>query len=212
MPVDLLDVPDAWVRQRPGLLRRLRRPTAFATVAVAAVLLATQLGQLAENRAVGMSLQEAAAMFGVPARQVLPTVDGFVAIRMNPSSAGRIELLRAGAQDQSAMVIATEQVDPASSGKDTVSMSAFSVSCRPDARLTQPDFVFGYVQYASAFPDQVTVDSPASGTWNRGLFVFAFDPGIRPGWVEIETHSSVRPDLDAKAQLAPAAFDHGDAC
>lgn len=212
MPVDLLDVPDAWVGQRPGLLRRLRRPTAFAAVAVAAVLLATQLGQFAANRADGMSLQTAAAVLGLPARQVLQTADGFVAIRMNPSRVGRIELLHADAQGRSTIVIATAQLDPARLGKDTVSMSAFGVSCRPDAGLTQPDFVFGYVHYASVFPDQVAVDAPSTGTWNQGLFVFALDPDVPPGWLAIDTHSSARPDLDAKAQFAPEAFDHRDAC
>lgn len=212
MPDGLLDVPDAWVRPRRRVRLLLGRSLAVASVAVAAVLLALQLGRFVVNQSSAISLDAAASLVGVSARQVLQTDDGFVAIRMDRSQMGHIELFHLAAKDGTMTLLATAEIDPRWLDKDMVSMSAFGLSCGAASGLTQPDYVFGYVQYASAYPDQVTIDAPSSGTWNRGLYVFALDAGAGARWVKIDTHSSARPDLGGKAQLAPTTFDRNDSC
>lgn len=215
LPAAVLRVPDRWVRQRPSLDQLVGRPIAIAAMVAAGVLLATQLPWLTALRQEPLTAASAASRVGMPARQVLATRDGMVAIRFSPNRSSVLEVLLISGDGTTGdvRVLSTASLDPSALREEVLSFKLFSLSCAPAAGLAQPDFLFGYTQYAGIFPETIDLNAASVGTWNDGLFLFALDPTATPaGTLTVTTQAAARPDLSASGDVLATKFDHLAGC
>ena len=240
MPHDLLRVPGAWVRSRRSATRFERGLALITTAAVATVLVTALLTRIASVPPAGGPVDDPAAAlaaFGVDPQLGVRTEDGVLALRVGLDGGARIRLgLITGSDGE----YAWRDLATAVAATDRVAQTyvyAHPVSCVPDAGLTQPDIVFGYIRVADdrelvAVRPMSGLDvvrgrwNSASGGWHAGLFLYALQPGQSVptdglGLLIAERYEIERADAPSnpvlvemrdEVRIGSTEFGHDDAC